>query len=92
MTATTRQASATVANGTKRERMSGCVTDGIVRLRTTQNRPRLLFGLDNDECPRAELNGRTRFRKPLLYPLSYGGSLTSLGVGSSSRRARSRLR
>jgi hypothetical protein len=26
-----------------------------------------------DECPRPESNQRTRFRKPLLYPLSYGG-------------------
>ncbi len=26
------------------------------------------------ECPRPESNQRTRFRKPLLYPLSYGGS------------------
>src|SRR5579884_559376 len=26
-----------------------------------------------DECPRHESNMRTRFRKPLLYPLSYGG-------------------
>ncbi len=26
-------------------------------------------------CPRPESNQRTRFRKPLLYPLSYGGSL-----------------
>ena len=25
------------------------------------------------ECPRPESNQRTRFRKPLLYPLSYGG-------------------
>jgi hypothetical protein len=25
------------------------------------------------QCPRQELNLRTRFRKPLLYPLSYGG-------------------
>ena len=24
-------------------------------------------------CPRRESNSRTRFRKPLLYPLSYGG-------------------
>ena len=24
-------------------------------------------------CPRHESNMRTRFRKPLLYPLSYGG-------------------
>jgi hypothetical protein len=24
-------------------------------------------------CPRQESNLRTRFRKPLLYPLSYGG-------------------
>jgi hypothetical protein len=27
-----------------------------------------------DVCPRAGSNGRTRFRKPLLYPLSYGGA------------------
>jgi hypothetical protein len=27
-----------------------------------------------DRCPRQESNLRTRFRKPLLYPLSYGGS------------------
>jgi hypothetical protein len=26
------------------------------------------------ECPRHESNMRTRFRKPLLYPLSYGGA------------------
>ena len=26
-----------------------------------------------DWCPRPESNQRTRFRKPLLYPLSYGG-------------------
>ena len=26
-----------------------------------------------DRCPRHESNMRTRFRKPLLYPLSYGG-------------------
>ncbi len=26
-------------------------------------------------CPRPESNQRTRFRKPLLYPLSYGGAL-----------------
>src|SRR2546426_9483813 len=25
------------------------------------------------QCPRQESNLRTRFRKPLLYPLSYGG-------------------
>ncbi len=28
------------------------------------------------ECPRHESNMRTRFRKPLLYPLSYGGAGT----------------
>jgi hypothetical protein len=26
------------------------------------------------KCPRHESNVRTWFRKPLLYPLSYGGS------------------
>jgi hypothetical protein len=29
-------------------------------------------------CPRQESNLRTRFRKPLLYPLSYGGRLLRL--------------
>ena len=28
---------------------------------------------DITECPREESNLRTRFRKPLLYPLSYEG-------------------
>jgi hypothetical protein len=28
---------------------------------------------DIEGCPRHESNMRTRFRKPLLYPLSYGG-------------------
>jgi hypothetical protein len=28
-----------------------------------------------EQCPRPESNQRTRFRKPLLYPLSYGGFL-----------------
>ncbi len=28
---------------------------------------------ENSACPRAESNCRTRFRKPMLYPLSYGG-------------------
>lgn len=27
----------------------------------------------NPRCPREESNLRTRFRKPLLYPLSYEG-------------------
>jgi hypothetical protein len=33
---------------------------------TTRNAPQT-------QCPRPESNQRTRFRKPLLYPLSYGG-------------------
>jgi hypothetical protein len=32
------------------------------------------------QCPRPESNQRTRFRKPLLYPLSYGGSLGSVAL------------
>ena len=31
------------------------------------------FNQDFCLCPRQESNLRTRFRKPLLYPLSYGG-------------------
>lgn len=34
---------------------------------------RLVF--ENEaRCPRQDLNLRTRFRKPLLYPLSYEGT------------------
>src|SRR5260370_16376873 len=36
-------------------------------------------------CPRHESNMRTRFRKPLLYPLSYGGRGT---LCPPARRAR----
>src|SRR5439155_4485062 len=32
----------------------------------------------NGQCPRQESNLRTRFRKPLLYPLSYGGAGTTI--------------
>jgi hypothetical protein len=33
-------------------------------------------------CPRRESNTRTRFRRALLYPLSYGGSETGYrGLG-----------
>src|SRR5438874_1098908 len=33
-------------------------------------------------CPRQESNLRTRFRKPLLYPLSYGGAADHDSVAS----------
>ena len=36
-------------------------------------------------CPRKDSNLRTRFRKPTLYPLSYGGGLRE-GTGGASRR------
>jgi hypothetical protein len=36
------------------------------------------FLQDKSECPRHESNMRTRFRKPLLYPLSYGGAAGSV--------------
>src|SRR2546423_2550670 len=41
------------------------------------------------ECPRQESNLRTRFRKPLLYPLSYGGSRPE---GSAADAAFARVR
>jgi glycogen debranching enzyme len=34
------------------------------------------WGIRQAACPRQESNLRTRFRKPLLYPLSYGGAET----------------
>ena len=34
------------------------------------------------QCPRHESNMRTRFRKPLLYPLSYGGALDRVTAAS----------
>jgi hypothetical protein len=43
--------------------------------RRTDRRPGLAAALTGSRrCPRPESNQRTRFRKPLLYPLSYGGS------------------
>jgi hypothetical protein len=46
----------------------------LVRKRERKNSSKLVCLLQmNRECPRPELNQRTRFRKPLLYPLSYGG-------------------
>src|SRR5205807_4107662 len=38
------------------------------------------------ECPRPESNQRTRFRKPLLYPLSYGGAARQRSAGSAPTR------
>jgi hypothetical protein len=39
------------------------------------------------QCPRPESNQRTRFRKPLLYPLSYGGDapLCPTGIPENAR-------
>jgi hypothetical protein len=34
---------------------------------------------DHDGCPRHDSNVRTRLRRPLLYPLSYGGFRTQQG-------------
>lgn len=31
-------------------------------------------------CPRQDSNLRTRLRRPLLYPLSYGGVFVAVGV------------
>ncbi len=38
------------------------------------------------KCPRQDSNLRTRLRRPLLYPLSYGGvSGASLSLAATSR-------
>src|SRR5205085_1269261 len=42
-------------------------------------------------CPRPESNQRTRFRKPLLYPLSYGGGTNHDSVGHGVLRNISEL-
>ena len=42
------------------------------------------------ECPRQESNLRTRFRKPLLYPLSYGGRTQERSVAVPTFIARGR--
>ena len=34
--------------------------------------------MNTRRCPRQELNLCTRFRKPLLYPLSYGGPIAQI--------------
>jgi hypothetical protein len=38
------------------------------------------------ECPRHESNMRTRFRKPLLYPLSYGGVWLNHAISAHGAR------
>ena len=56
------------------------VDTGDLRLHavTGGDGPPLLLILDSSwACPRQESNLRTRFRKPLLYPLSYGGAPTA---------------
>jgi hypothetical protein len=35
------------------------------------------------KCPRPESNRRTRFRRALLYPLSYGGESESQSRGNT---------
>jgi hypothetical protein len=44
-----------------------------VRRRRPERPAHWRFWLPSAGCPRQESNLRTRFRKPLLYPLSYGG-------------------
>ncbi len=39
------------------------------------------------KCPRQESNLRTRFRKPLLYPLSYGGRIAGFAGTSSASKS-----
>jgi hypothetical protein len=41
------------------------------------------------KCPRQESNLRTWFRKPLLYPLSYGGADPFIDRTSSLHNRRS---
>ena len=41
---------------------------------TCRLRRRVRLNPNTRKCPRPESNQRTRFRKPLLYPLSYGGA------------------
>ena len=36
------------------------------------------------ECPQKDSNLRTWLRRPVLYPLSYGGSLTEKGYQSTA--------
>jgi hypothetical protein len=47
------------------------------RTRECHSRDQRSVRTANLRCPRPESNQRTRFRKPLLYPLSYGGSWSS---------------
>ena len=52
----------------------------------SERAPRILS--DFSPCPREESNLRTRFRKPLLYPLSYEGKrklVQTRIVGGSGR-------
>jgi hypothetical protein len=60
---------ATMAN------LAGGSGSRLVRhLRVGPARKPCVAALSQNECPRPESNQRTRFRKPSLYPLSYGGA------------------
>src|SRR5262245_33886449 len=59
---------ATVNSGSRRIRPDNTFGESLPEVPANQ-----LLLRSTRECPRQESNLRTRFRKPLLYPLSYGG-------------------
>ena len=66
-----------------RNRCQGSTGDpSSIKCRNDQHHPEY----DITTCPREESNLRTRFRKPMLYPLSYEGEGRTVEVGSSSCR------
>jgi hypothetical protein len=63
--------------------------DGLASSRVTSSAPDGEIGEAALARPRQESNLRTRFRKPMLYPLSYGGRAASVTVAFSRSAERS---
>jgi hypothetical protein len=43
------------------------------------------------ECPRGDSNARHRLRRPVLYPLSYGGQQLTIAVARASNKTEATL-
>src|SRR3954453_11932492 len=74
---------ATLTSGSERIRADNTLKERLRKIPATQQ----FLGLLR-ECPRQESNLCTRFRKPLLYPLSYGGRLRTIAPADAIGSAR----
>ena len=70
------------------DRISFTLTPTRAVLTVAKGRP-TEFGTQENECPRQESNLRTRFRRPMLYPLSYEGGVSAESCAKCPARPRS---